>query len=179
MKLIESLEPDLVFLDVQMPGLDGLGVIRKLQEKGVSLPYFVFSTAYDQYAVEAFRLEAMDYLLKPVEKERLAVTSSGRRREIETRQAAAPLTESAAASAEADSSANQAAGEKQQPQSDPGCAGSDLRHHRRRLDHGCRAPTSKAIPITGPLKNCNRTSIRISSGAYTARSWSISTGSGK
>src|SRR5688572_28485187 len=60
-QLIEKIEPDLVFLDVQMPGLDGLGVIRKLQELDVPLPYFVFSTAYDQYAVEAFRLEAMDY----------------------------------------------------------------------------------------------------------------------
>jgi two-component system LytT family response regulator/two-component system response regulator LytT len=96
-QLIETLEPDLVFLDVQMPGLDGLGVIRELQAKGVSLPYFVFSTAYDQYAVEAFRLEAMDYLLKPVEKERLAVTLQRARREIESRQAAdARLQESAA-----------------------------------------------------------------------------------
>src|SRR6478735_11706932 len=52
-QLIEKTEPDLVFLDVQMPGLDGLGVIRKLQElEVVPLPYFVFSTAYDQYAVE-------------------------------------------------------------------------------------------------------------------------------
>jgi len=54
-KLIEDLEPDLVFLDVQMPGLDGMGVIRKLREKQIPLPYFVMSTAYDQYAVEAFR----------------------------------------------------------------------------------------------------------------------------
>jgi two-component system, LytTR family, response regulator len=72
-KLIEDLEPDLVFLDVQMPGLDGMSVIRKLREKNVPLPYFVMATAYDQYAVEAFRWEALDYLLKPVEKERLAL----------------------------------------------------------------------------------------------------------
>src|SRR5712692_10591236 len=69
-KLIEDLEPDLVFMDVQMPGLDGMGVIRKLREKNIPLPYFVMATAYDQYAVEAFRWEALDYLLKPVEKER-------------------------------------------------------------------------------------------------------------
>ena len=74
LQLIENLEPDVVFLDVQMPGLDGIGVIRKLREKEIPLPYFVMATAYDQYAVEAFRLEALDYLLKPVEKERLAQT---------------------------------------------------------------------------------------------------------
>ena len=70
-KLIADLEPDLVFLDVQMPGLDGMGVIEKLRAQNVPLPYFVMATAYDQYAVEAFRLEALDYLLKPVEKDRL------------------------------------------------------------------------------------------------------------
>jgi two-component system LytT family response regulator/two-component system response regulator LytT len=85
-QLIEKTEPDLVFLDVQMPGLDGLGVIRKLQElEVVPLPYFVFSTAYDQYAVEAFRLEAMDYLLKPIEKARLGQTIERARRVIEER----------------------------------------------------------------------------------------------
>ena len=73
-KLIEDLEPDVVFLDVQMPGLDGLGVIRKLREKNVPLPHFILATAYDQYALEAFRLEALDYLLKPIEKERLAMS---------------------------------------------------------------------------------------------------------
>ena len=76
------MEPDLVFLDVQMPGLDGLGVIRKLQERGSSLPYFILATAYDQYAVEAFRLEAMDYLLKPVDKKRLALSVDRARRTI-------------------------------------------------------------------------------------------------
>lgn len=73
-KMIENLEPDLVFLDVQMPGMDGLGVIQKLREKKIPLPYFVLATAYDQYAVEAFRVDAMDYLLKPIEQDRLAVT---------------------------------------------------------------------------------------------------------
>jgi two-component system LytT family response regulator/two-component system response regulator LytT len=73
-KLIENLEPDVVFLDVQMPGLDGLGVIRQLREKSVPLPHFILATAYDQYALEAFRLEALDYLLKPIEKDRLALS---------------------------------------------------------------------------------------------------------
>jgi two-component system LytT family response regulator/two-component system response regulator LytT len=73
--LIDSLEPDVAFLDVQMPGLDGIGVVRRLREKKDGhLPHIVFSTAFDQYAVEAFRLEALDYVLKPIEKERLAET---------------------------------------------------------------------------------------------------------
>jgi len=72
-KLIENLEPDVVFLDVQMPGLDGFGVIQKLREKNIPLPHFILATAYDQYAIEAFRWEALDYLLKPIEKDRLAV----------------------------------------------------------------------------------------------------------
>jgi two-component system, LytTR family, response regulator LytT len=75
MSLIEKFEPDIAFLDVQMPGLDGIGVVRRLREqKDGYLPYVVFSTAFDQYAVEAFRLEALDYVLKPIEKERLAET---------------------------------------------------------------------------------------------------------
>jgi two-component system LytT family response regulator/two-component system response regulator LytT len=72
--LVSRLDPDLLFLDVQMPGLDGVSVVRRLRERGIDLPHVVFSTAYDQYAVEAFRLEASDYLLKPIDKERLAET---------------------------------------------------------------------------------------------------------
>jgi len=88
-KLIADLEPDLVFLDVQMPGLDGMGVIEKLRAQGVPLPYFVMATAYDQYAVEAFRLHALDYLLKPVEKDRLAVAVERARKGIAERAKAA------------------------------------------------------------------------------------------
>lgn len=82
LKLIEELEPDIAFLDVQMPGLDGLGVIQKLREKNIPLPYFVLATAYDQYALEAFRWEALDYLLKPIEKDRLAVTLERARKAV-------------------------------------------------------------------------------------------------
>jgi two-component system, LytTR family, response regulator LytT len=85
LKLIEDLEPDLAFLDVQMPGLDGLGVIRKLRESDAPMPYFVMATAYDQYAVEAFRWEALDYLLKPVEKDRLALAVERARKSIAER----------------------------------------------------------------------------------------------
>lgn len=87
-KMIENLEPDLVFLDVQMPGMDGLGVIQKLREKKIPLPHFVLATAYDQYAVEAFRVDAMDYLLKPIEQERLAVTIERAANIVEAKHAA-------------------------------------------------------------------------------------------
>ncbi len=87
-KRIQEHEPDLVFLDVQMPGLDGLGVIRRIRDKGGHLPYFVLATAFDQYAVEAFRLEALDYVLKPVEKDRLGECIARVRRAMEEGQRA-------------------------------------------------------------------------------------------
>jgi two-component system LytT family response regulator/two-component system response regulator LytT len=74
LSLIAELDPAIAFLDIQMPGLDGLGVVRRLKEAGTELPHIVFSTAWDQYAVEAFRLDAMDYILKPVDRKRLAET---------------------------------------------------------------------------------------------------------
>lgn len=82
--LIRDLTPDLVFLDVQMPGLDGLGVIRRLLEKKVRMPIFVFATAYDHYAVHAFEVNALDYLLKPIGKARLEKTIGKIRRVLET-----------------------------------------------------------------------------------------------
>jgi two-component system, LytTR family, response regulator LytT len=69
--LIKETSPDLVFLDVQMPGLDGFGVIKKLLEKKIPLPNIVFSTAFDQYAVKAFEVSALDYILKPFDKKRI------------------------------------------------------------------------------------------------------------
>ena len=91
LKLIQDLEPDLVFMDVQMPGVDGMGVIRKLREQDIPLPYFVMATAYDQYAVEAFRWEALDYVLKPVDKERLTVAVERARKAVTDRSKTAPL----------------------------------------------------------------------------------------
>ena len=88
-QLIRRAEPDLVFLDVHMPGQDGISVVRELRESGMELPHFIFVTAYDQYAVEAFRLEAMDYLLKPVDKGRLAETIERARRAVQDKQAPA------------------------------------------------------------------------------------------
>jgi two-component system LytT family response regulator len=69
---IRALAPDLVFLDVQMPGLDGFGVLEALQ--GSRLPVIVFVTAYDVYAVRAFEVHALDYLLKPFDRERFQAT---------------------------------------------------------------------------------------------------------
>ncbi len=69
-KSIKAHRPDLVFLDIQMPGLDGFAVVRSLLGL-IDIPLVVFVTAFDQYAVEAFETYALDYLLKPVEEQRL------------------------------------------------------------------------------------------------------------
>jgi len=69
--LIKEYDPDLVFLDVQMPGLDGFGVIKKLVERKVRIPQIVFATAFDNYAVHAFEVNAVDYVLKPFDKARI------------------------------------------------------------------------------------------------------------
>src|ERR1700757_107120 len=82
--LIREHNPDLVFLDVQMPGLDGFGVIKKLLEKKVTLPKIVFATAFDQYAVKAFEVNAVDYLLKPFDKKRVAQSIQRVRSKIES-----------------------------------------------------------------------------------------------
>lgn len=65
---IETLKPDLVFLDIEMPVFNGFEVLKRLTRQ----PKVIFTTAYDQYAVKAFEAESIDYLLKPIEKERLA-----------------------------------------------------------------------------------------------------------
>jgi two-component system response regulator LytT len=71
--LIEEYQPDVVFLDVQMPGLDGFAVLKHLiDHRGLKrLPQIVFATAYDQYAVRAFDVNAVDYLLKPFDRNRI------------------------------------------------------------------------------------------------------------
>jgi two-component system, LytTR family, response regulator LytT len=76
-ELIEEHHPDLVFLDVQMPGMDGFGVLERLMDirrrtgDGDPLPQIVFATAFDQYAVRAFDVNAVDYLLKPFDRDRV------------------------------------------------------------------------------------------------------------
>jgi two-component system LytT family response regulator/two-component system response regulator LytT len=103
--LIEQHRPDLVFLDVQMPGLDGFAVIRRLLERSRSkasgttgadeektaqpLPQIVFATAYDQYAVRAFDVNAVDYLLKPFDRARVLQAVERARERIHASAAAA------------------------------------------------------------------------------------------
>ncbi len=81
--LIREHSPDLLFLDVQMPGLDGFGVLKKLLDKKIPLPKIVFATAFDQYAVKAFEVNAVDYLLKPFDRKRVAQSLQRAREKIE------------------------------------------------------------------------------------------------
>ena len=81
--LIKEHIPDLVFLDVKMPGLDGFGVLKKLVERKMKIPHVVFATAFDQYAVQAFEVSAVDYVLKPFDKARLAKAIARARKMLE------------------------------------------------------------------------------------------------
>src|SRR5947209_15776323 len=82
--LIKEHAPDLVFLDVQMPGLDGFGVLKKLVERKMKVPHVVFATAFDQYAVQAFEVNAVDYVLKPFDKSRIAKAIQRARKMMDT-----------------------------------------------------------------------------------------------
>jgi DNA-binding LytR/AlgR family response regulator len=73
-ELVRTHKPDVVFLDVQMPGLGGFAVLKKLLDKKMQLPQIVFATAFDHYAVRAFEVNAVDYLLKPFDRARVAKT---------------------------------------------------------------------------------------------------------
>lgn len=78
--LIKREKPDLIFLDIQMPELDGFGVVTALKEQ---MPLTIFVTAYDSYAMKAFEVHALDYLLKPVGKERLAEALGHARKQLQ------------------------------------------------------------------------------------------------
>ncbi|MEL7489920.1 MAG: LytTR family DNA-binding domain-containing protein [Pseudomonadota bacterium] len=84
-KKIKEHNPDLVFLDIQMPGLDGFGVVRALL--GGPAPLIIFVTAYDKFAIDAFEANALDYLVKPVEEERLKDAIHRAREAIKSRAA--------------------------------------------------------------------------------------------
>jgi two-component system, LytTR family, response regulator LytT len=75
-ELIRTHKPDVIFLDVRMPGLDGFAVLKKVlaQDRKMKLPQVVFATAFDQYAVKAFEVNAVDYLLKPFDSKRVQRT---------------------------------------------------------------------------------------------------------
>jgi two-component system, LytTR family, response regulator LytT len=81
LEVISEQQPDLVMLDVQMPGLTGFEVARRLLDSGTEA-HLVFVTAYDRHAIEAFDVNAVDYLLKPVEAERLATAVDRVRRRL-------------------------------------------------------------------------------------------------
>ena len=103
LEAIAASRPDVVFLDVQMPGLDGFGVVRALaadatllEALGGALPLVVFATAFDQHAVRAFEVHAVDYLVKPFDARRLATAVSRARERLAARRAgAAPVGEAA------------------------------------------------------------------------------------
>src|SRR5712691_4138423 len=80
---IDRLQPDVVFLDVQMPGLTGFEVARRMLD-GQTAVQIIFVTAYDQHAIEAFEVNAVDYLLKPVDPSRLEVAVERARRRIQS-----------------------------------------------------------------------------------------------
>lgn len=82
-KLVRSHQPDVLFLDAQMPGLDGFATVRMLEAKNIPLPYLVFATAYDQYALQAFEVSAMDFLLKPFDPLRLSKTVERAKRHLQ------------------------------------------------------------------------------------------------
>lgn len=83
LRLIDELAPAIAFLDIRMPGLSGLQVAARLQGTQAA-PHVVFVTAYDQYALDAFEREAVDYLLKPPTRERLARTVDKLKRQLNT-----------------------------------------------------------------------------------------------
>jgi two-component system LytT family response regulator len=82
--LVRQTRPDLLLLDVQMPGLTGLEALDRLAEDGAPLPAVVFVTAYDHHAVRAFELHALDYVVKPFDDERLALAVERARTRIQT-----------------------------------------------------------------------------------------------
>lgn len=79
---IPELRPDLLFLDIQMPGIDGVELAHSALRSDYH-PHFVFVTAFDQYAVKAFEMDALDYLLKPVDPDRFRVTTGRAKRAIQ------------------------------------------------------------------------------------------------
>ncbi len=83
--VIQQYRPDLVFLDIQMPGMSGLEVLAHLPQESLPVPIFV--TAYDQYAIQAFEARAVDYLLKPIDDARFELTLERVREHVRAQEA--------------------------------------------------------------------------------------------
>lgn len=83
-ELIQNEKPDLVFLDIQMPEMNGFEVLKSIKN-GASMPHVIFVTAYDKYAIRAFEVHALDYLLKPFDSERLQSALARVREQLETK----------------------------------------------------------------------------------------------
>ncbi len=84
-ELVRVAQPDLLFLDIRMPGMDGFDVVGALSaEPGINLPRIIFTTAYDSYALRAFEIHAVDYLLKPFTLERLHSALETARQQLQT-----------------------------------------------------------------------------------------------
>jgi len=86
LELIAKHQPDLVFLDIQMPSLDGFEVVKALGRETTTRPLIIFVTAYDQHAIKAFEVHALDYLLKPFKQARFAEALSRARQQFAERQ---------------------------------------------------------------------------------------------
>jgi two-component system LytT family response regulator len=83
LEAVRRLRPDVMLLDIRMPGLDGFSVVAQLDRR--ELPYVVFVTAFDRFAIDAFRVRALDYLLKPVQQHRLDESLDRAREQLEKR----------------------------------------------------------------------------------------------
>lgn len=83
LEAVRRLQPDILLLDIRMPGLDGFSVVEKLDRR--ELPYVVFVTAFDRFAIDAFRVRALDYLLKPVQPARLQEALDRAREQLDKR----------------------------------------------------------------------------------------------
>ena len=136
LELFELHQPDIVFLDIRMPGLDGIATARALARRA----QLVFVTAYDQYALQAFEQGAIDYLVKPVDPARLADTVQRLQRQL-----AGPSREAQGLDAVLGS---WPAGWASAPRRPPGCSGS-----RRPSAAACASFPSSKCAICGPRKN--------------------------
>ena len=170
--LIREYSPDLVFLDVQMPGLDGFGVLKKLLEKKLPLPQIVFATAFDQYAVKAFEVNALDYLLKPFDKKRVVHAIEKARKHLE----GAPGTDdevryAAEGAGRTASAACAGAAEGEWAFVPGGSEGHLLCLHRRRDYHRGGSHDGRPVELPHPGRTAGRRSIPIFSGVPTVRIW--------